>query len=335
METNYSTTLNAVPWVLGSLVIIVCTVRLWGRVYVLHQTGWDDFFMVLGALSAIVSSALVTVAVSHGLGRHQSDIKDLHDLSEAMKYTILAPVISIISSSSSKISIFIFLLRLMGMTAKRWHIYFLWGVCILMVVINIVAITLMCLSCDPTAPQDEKSLDVLCQNPTIQVYGGTIQAAYNALVDVILAVFPMTFITRLNISRRMKIGLCFMMGGSVVATAATIAKAYLRKNVANHQDITWFWAPVTLLYTVEMDVIIIVGTIPSLWPLLKLARRMDSSSYGPYKNASCNPTHGQGSEAYQLDDSKNSRVRQGPITRALQELDDLQTVRTISDNRWS
>lgn len=82
-----------------------------------------------------------------------------------------------------------------------------------------------------------------------------------------------------------------------------------------------------------MDVIIIVGTIPSLWPLLRFARRKGSNSYGPYENASSNPTNGPGSEAYQLNNSKNSRVRQGPITRALQELDDMQAVQTVLDDR--
>lgn len=47
-------------------------------------------------------------------------------------------------------------------------------------------------------------------------YGSIVGASYTALVDIILAIFPTTFITKLNISRKMKVGLCFLMGGSVL-----------------------------------------------------------------------------------------------------------------------
>ncbi|XXH05560.1 hypothetical protein Hte_011992 [Hypoxylon texense] len=281
---DYVTTLYAVSWSLGSLVIIVCTARICGRAFVTHQTGWDDFFMIFGALSAIVCSALVTVGASHGLGKHEHDIEDPHNHSEAIKYTIIAPVMSIISSSSSKVSIFIFLIRLMGVTAKRWHLYFLWGLCVLMGLLNLYAIVLILRFCSPTAYQWDKSLDGTCIDPKIH------------------------------------------------AAAATIAKVGIFKDLDKHQDITWFWAPITLLYTAEMDVIIIVGTIPALWPLLKFVRRPGGGSYGPYKNASSNPEQIEGSEAYQLENSKNSKVKQGPITRALQELDELRTMQTVVGN---
>ncbi|KAI1378728.1 hypothetical protein F4677DRAFT_443216 [Hypoxylon crocopeplum] len=335
-EADYVTTLYTVSWVLGTLVVIVCTARICGRAFVIHQTGWDDFFMVLGALSALVCSSLVTVGVSHGLGRHQDQITDPNDLREAIKYTIIAPVMSIISSSSSKISIMIFLIRLMGMTAKKWHLYFLWGLSAILVALNIFAIVLIIRFCDPPARQWDKSLPGTCIDPKLQLYGGAIQSAYNALLDIIVAAFPALFITKLNITRKMKVGLCFLMSGSVFAAAATIMKVYLIKDLDKHSDITWFWAPITLWYTAEMDVIIIVGTIPALWPLLKYFRKRNGGSgsgsgYGPYKNAVGNPEHVQGSEAYQLSNSKNSKLRHGPITRALQEVDDLRTFQTRVD----
>ncbi|KAL7620315.1 hypothetical protein AAE478_009309 [Parahypoxylon ruwenzoriense] len=275
-ETDYAMTLYVVSWVLGTLVIIVVTARLCGRAFVINQTGWDDFFMAFGALAAIVCSALVTVGVSHGLGRHREQITDLHDRSEAIKYTIIAPVLSIISSSCSKISILIFLVRLMGMTAKKWQLYFLWGLCVILVGLNIFAIVLIVRFCDPPARQWDPDIDGTCIDPQVQLYGGAVQAGYNALMDIIVAIFPSLFITRLNITRKMKLGLCFLMGGSI-----------LRRNGSS------------------------------------------GSGYGPYKNASINPAHMQGSEAYKL---SNSKPRQGPVTRALQEVDDLRTLQTRNDD---
>ncbi|KAI5864721.1 hypothetical protein GGS23DRAFT_561519 [Durotheca rogersii] len=253
-NTDYATTLLIVSWALGAIVILVCTLRVYGRVVIINQAGWDDGFMVFGALSAIVCSALVTAGVSHGLGRHREQITDPVDLQESIKYTIIAPLFSIISSTCSKISILIFLVRLMGMTAKHWHLIFLWGLCVLLVLLNIFAIVVIIRFCDPPAKQWNPDLEGTCIDPRIQLYGGAVQASYNALMDIIVAIFPTMFITKLNITRKMKVGLSFLMGGGVFAAAATITKVYLIKDLDKHSDITWFWAPITLWYTAEVGI---------------------------------------------------------------------------------
>ncbi|KAH8429172.1 uncharacterized protein LDX57_006841 [Aspergillus melleus] len=55
-----------------------------------------------------------------------------------------------------------------------------------------------------------------------------------------------------------------VMGAGVFAAAATLTKAILLKNLPAHADITWSWAPITLWYTIEMYVIIICATLPTL-----------------------------------------------------------------------
>ncbi|KAI0190037.1 hypothetical protein EV127DRAFT_100134 [Xylaria flabelliformis] len=235
-ETDYVTTLNVVSWVLTGLAIIITIARILGRTLYMKQTGWDDFFMVLGSLSALVCSSLVVVGASYGLGRQEAQIKNPHDRSEAIRYTILAPTFSIISSTSSKISILIFLIRLVGMSAKRWHLYFLWGLCALLVAFNIIAILLIIRFCDPPQKQWKPWLPGECLDPQIQQYVGFIQSAYNALMDIIVAVFPALFITQLRITRRMKIGLSALMGGSIFAAGATIVKIYLLKDLNKQNE---------------------------------------------------------------------------------------------------
>ncbi|KAI0878085.1 hypothetical protein GGS24DRAFT_509119 [Hypoxylon argillaceum] len=317
-EADYVTTLNVVSWVLISIVIAVTIARILGRTLVTKQTGWDDFFLVVGSLSALTCSSLVTVGVSYGLGRHQADIKDPHDLSEAIKYTIIAPVFSIISSTSSKISILIFLVRLTGLSAKRWHLYFLWGTCAILIVLNILATVVIVRFCDPPQKQWQPWLPGTCLEPQVQRDIGFFQSAYNALVDVIVAIFPALFITKLNITTRMKIGLSLLMGGSVFAAGATIVKIYLLKDLDKHSDITWYWAPISLWYTAEMDVIIIVGTIPTLWPLVRLLRRKTNHSQDRvvYNVVTSDGSYQNGSEGLPL---------AGSATRILQEVDNMRT----------
>lgn len=81
-----------------------------------------------------------------------------------------------------------------------------------------------------------------------------------------------------------------------------------------------------------MDAIIIFGTIPTLWPLTRSfsGKRSGSDEFGPYQNATRASDHPNGTEAYRLSDRKKSR-KTGPATRALEELDDMVTVRTVTD----
>ncbi|KAJ2990353.1 hypothetical protein NUW58_g2995 [Xylaria curta] len=315
---DYVTTLYVVSWVLTGLVIVITITRIIGRTLFMKQAGWDDLFMIIGSLSALACSALVTVAVSHGLGRHQGEIKDPDDLSEAIKYTILAPNLSIVSSTCGKISVLIFLVRLVGLSAKRWHLYFLWGLCAILIAFNIVAIVFIIRFCDPPQKQWQPWLPGTCLNPEIQRNVGFVQSAYNALVDVIVAIFPALFIMRLKMTLRTKIGLSVLMGGGIFAAGATIVKIYLLKDLDKHSDITWYWAPITLWYTAEMDVIIIVGSFPILWTLARILRQKKANipDHGIYDIVTGDSSCQHGSESYQL---------AGSATRALQEVDNMRT----------
>ncbi|KAK6858358.1 hypothetical protein PG995_006057 [Apiospora arundinis] len=327
-EPDYVAQLHVVSWTLGAVIIVLCLARVWGRAVVIKQTGWDDFCMVCATVFAIACSALVTVGVGFGLGRHTDAIADPHDKMMAIKYTVMAPPFSVISSAFGKISILIFLLRLMGVVADRWHMRVVWGLCILLVLLDILAIVATIGFCVPAERIWDSTVDGHCMPLRAQVIIGSVQTSYNALMDLILAIFPTLFITKLNINRKMKIGLCLLMGGGIFAAAATIVKVYMMQSIDQHDDLTWSWAPITLWYTAEMDAIIIAGTIPALWPILKMfAKKTGSSgeSYGPYKNASASLARPGGSESYQLPESRGKGSGSGPMTRALQEVDELES----------
>jgi hypothetical protein len=78
-----------------------------------------------------------------------------------------------------------------------------------------------------------------------------------------------------------------------------------------------------------MDVLIILGNIPTLWPLFlwftsKVLSRGGNQSYGVYQTTSSRPRH-IGSDAFELKDTSNKGS--GPATRALREVDNLHTAR--------
>ena len=56
--------------------------------------------------------------------------------------------------------------------------------------------------------------------------------------DVILAIYPVLFFWNLKISKKIKIGLCFLMAGGLIAAAAGVVKTIDLKLIAVEHDIT-------------------------------------------------------------------------------------------------
>ncbi|KAI1646943.1 uncharacterized protein F4817DRAFT_316346 [Daldinia loculata] len=284
-ENGNSAILIALAWGLGSLVIILCATRLWARKMVIDRASWDDIFMTLAGIFAILCSVFVTIAAHYGLGRHIDTITDPYHRQMAIKYTIIAPSFSIVSSTLSKISILIFLTRLIGVTATRLHLACIWTLGAILVIANFIAIVILLRFCIPIEKQWMPEVKGSCISPETHAAG------------------------------------------------ATIAKIYFMRvhNLGDHNDITWSWGSITIWYLCEMHVIIIVGTIPTLWPVLKgfvKKKGGNSESSGSYQNASGTT---EGTEALRLSDVKGGR-KAGPATRVLRDIDDMRTVRSWDDN---
>lgn len=119
-------------------------------------------------MSAIVCSALVTVGTKFGLGRSKDSIHNSGDLANAIKYTVIAPALSVVSSTFGKLSALTLLVRLMGMAAQRWHLVVLWAICGIMVALNIFAVILIVGFCYPAAKQWDPSIDGWCMGSNVQ-----------------------------------------------------------------------------------------------------------------------------------------------------------------------
>lgn len=98
-------------------------------------------------LSAVVCSGLAQTGVHYGLGKHMADISNGEWKIEAFKYTVIAPNFSMVSTTTGKLSVAVFLLRLMGQTAspaKRWFLYIFSVISIAWNVLAIIAIMGYC-----------------------------------------------------------------------------------------------------------------------------------------------------------------------------------------------
>ncbi|KAF9891655.1 hypothetical protein FE257_003667 [Aspergillus nanangensis] len=259
-----SASITGVSWSFGAISTILVALRLYTRILVTHRAGWDDFFISLSLASALVCSALAEVAVHYGLGMHMNDIADLDSRTQAVKYTVIAPNFSVVSTTTGKISVAILLLRLMGQSAtwpRRWFLYIL---TVISIVWNTLAVIVIIGFCRPAKKIWLPETPGSCFSLRMQLIIGTSQAAFNAVADLSLAVFPVLIFWKVQLAFVKKMAIIGILGAGIFATAATLVKCILLKNLPQHADITWSWAPITTWYTIEMYVIIICATIPTL-----------------------------------------------------------------------
>ena len=125
-------------------------------------------------------TALVSAGVHHGYGLHLDDIKDTRDREQALMYTYVAPSISIVASTFGKISMVLFLVRLLGYSAKRRHIWFLYSVTVIMVGLNVFAIGVLLGGCSPMQKAWIPTTPGTCIAPDIFEYGGRVQSSKGA-----------------------------------------------------------------------------------------------------------------------------------------------------------
>ncbi|KAJ5172092.1 hypothetical protein N7492_004685 [Penicillium capsulatum] len=256
--------ITAVSWVLGTVTLVVVSMRLFSRLVARGRAGWDDVFITLSLVSALVCSALVQTAVSYGLGRHAKEITDPDRKILAFKYTVIAPNFSIISTTAGKISATIFLLRLMGQSATRARRWFLYILTVASVAWNTLCIIAVIGFCRPAEKIWNTKVEGSCFSLEFQLIVATSQAAFNAFNDIALAVFPAYIFWRIQIPLKVKITIVAVMGAGVFAAAATLVKCILLKDMPVHSDITASWVDITLWYTIEMYIIVICATLPSL-----------------------------------------------------------------------
>ncbi|KAL4913953.1 hypothetical protein BDW62DRAFT_205105 [Aspergillus aurantiobrunneus] len=285
MVANQGPNITGVSWSLGSLSLILVAIRLHTRVLVTRRHGWDDFFIAFSLATALVCSSLAQVAVSFGLGKHIDDITDPSDQINALKYTTIAPNFSVVSTTTGKISVVIFLLRLMGQSANIWQRWFLYVLTVVSIAWNIVAIIVIIGFCRPAEKIWKPDTEGSCFSLNVQLVGSTSQAAFNAFADLALALFPVIIFHKLQLPLVKKIGIITILGAGILAAAATLVKCVLLKGVTEHGDLTWTWAPIATWYTVEMYVIIICATIPVLPQCYNvLIHKTYSRSYYTYNN---------------------------------------------------
>jgi hypothetical protein len=241
-----------------------------------------------------VANCLLAVAVHHGFGNHASNLS-FSNIVTAMKYLWVSVSFAALSAGIAKAAVVAFLLAIQGSSPafQRWS-WLLYFIAITNVALNIAVFFIIIFQCNPAEASwnftlkgncyardhlfGPVGLTQSCELPfplkILDRHEGTNYIsfpAWNAVSDLILAIYPVFIVYNRQISLRLKIFLCGIMGLGVIASAFSFVKLEPLSTVVKQvpTDPTYQLFSICIWGQVELWIVMIALSIPSVWPLLK------------------------------------------------------------------
>ncbi|TVY37762.1 hypothetical protein LSUB1_G004425 [Lachnellula subtilissima] len=278
---GYGHTILSVMWVETAVALLFVCLRLWTRIRITRTAGWDDYLMVFSWLMLMPYTVGCTVAVTHGFGRHSTELT-VDEIIAATKAEIIGQTFLIIGVATSKASVAIFLLRI---TIVQWHKIVLFFLMFAIITICIITALFDFIRCDPVEHVWNPTLDAKCWVSTegfasLSIAAGSISAA----ADFFLAVLPWFILWDLQMKRKEKRLIAASMSLGFFAMVCGIIRAISLESLSSRSDYSYDTVGLILWSSTELMVTILTATIPCLRPLYNEIRGFSTHSYSDSPN---------------------------------------------------
>ncbi|KAH0439989.1 integral membrane protein [Colletotrichum camelliae] len=261
-------------------VTAISTCFVLGRVYVrgkiMRKFHSDDWFIILGLFCGYISTALSTIAVSYGNGKHMK-LLSTEQQQGAILWTTAAFCPGIMSFGLPKLAVISLLTRLMN--PGRYHKWFLWWMGVWCQLTLFVTAGLLLGRCTPARSLWDFSVTGKCFSKHILVAYCIYAGVFSAFVDVYLAVYPAIVLFGLQMSTKKKVALSCTLGIGSVSGVVAVYKTTRIPSLAS-DDFSYDTSDLVIWTVVEGSTIIIASSIPVMQPLLELILRRNPFSSG-------------------------------------------------------
>ncbi|KAI7777851.1 hypothetical protein LA080_002974 [Diaporthe eres] len=223
----------------------------------------------LGKILLCVSQAFFVVSVVFGIGAHAQGLRP-QDIVVAMRTSWVNMISAIVAIVTGKLSIIAFLDQIRG--RHKGRPWFLWFIGASNIVVNSTVIVTILLQCSPAEKIWDDRVPGTCDGRSFNLKYAYFQGSYSAVSDAALAIYPIYLIWGLQVTMRMKIGLCFLLGFGLIAAACSALKTAELTNLQRADeegDMTYFVARLSLTTIIEAWIVLVGGCIPPCRPLLK------------------------------------------------------------------
>ncbi|KAI9656750.1 MAG: hypothetical protein M1821_003389 [Bathelium mastoideum] len=265
-EQNRGPAINAISWTCVAISTLFVAARLFTRLLITRNPGYDDAIVVFALILFIVPVALATSAVAHGLGHHIVFLQKEQIERIAYLGSILEPI-GIFAYCLPKWAVARLIIKLMG--PQKRGVWFLYSIIAILFASSAVATILNFVQCDPPKHIWKPEIPAKCWNPNVSIDFSMFAGSWSAFADLCLAVFPCTVFWNLQMPQSRKIGISVLMGLGVIAMACAIVKV-TQLPLQKLPDFTWDFFGLLIWTFIETMVVIVCACIPTLPQLVYL-----------------------------------------------------------------
>ncbi|KZM24673.1 hypothetical protein ST47_g4191 [Ascochyta rabiei] len=252
--------------VLG-VTFFVYIARMWARLGLGKNAGWDDTLMSLAIVPLFGLTISVILGEIYGFQWHAWD-QTKESLVTTRQITMCIEINYMICTTLIKISILCFYRRITASLTITF-VYWVWGSIVFCVLYGITFVLLISFTCSP-AHGFFHIFDVAWRSQhelTCRDEGAIIVAvaAISTVQDFIICLLPIFLIWNLRISKTQKFALCGIFALGLVTCICGILRTYFATYVYYYTyDITWYAYYGWIWTALEADLAVICASAPAL-----------------------------------------------------------------------
>ncbi|KAF4151932.1 hypothetical protein CNMCM8927_002454 [Aspergillus lentulus] len=254
-------------------VILRCYVRL----CIVKAFGWDDTVMIFSMLFYVMFSGCMIGGSLWGTGKHLVDLTPEHR-ARAMEYWFLCDIGYVISSILCKISVAIFLLRVM---VRPTHRRIMYAVTALTVIVGFIFFVYMLIQCSPVSYFWTRMLGDTsgkCGYVDAIIIMLYLFSVSSALFDLTVGLLPILLVRNLQMNKRTKIAVAGLLGMACIASVAIIIRIPFVQTIRN-QDFLYATVQIAIWSNIETGLAITAGSLATVRPLFRILHSRNGSSY--------------------------------------------------------
>ncbi|KAF2149559.1 hypothetical protein K461DRAFT_324036 [Myriangium duriaei CBS 260.36] len=266
--TSRGITVTAISSALLGICFLTFGLRIYSARERKNQPGWrwDLIWVTITILFGLAAFAFQVKATVEGLGHHVNDL-DLNGIVNTVYLAFVSIELYIVAGAFAKLSIVALLISIQGIDAKRRKAFLIF-LGAFQAIMNLVLTLLIAFECRPISKLWKPWESGVCPGTLAGHWFSYAQGGVSALTDWTLGLWPLTMISTLHISKKSKLSFCLLIGIGIIPGIASVCRAIVTHHAVSSVDYTYTYPLVICWTTVEIWLILILGSAPSLRPLV-------------------------------------------------------------------
>ncbi|KAL4744144.1 hypothetical protein BDV11DRAFT_3255 [Aspergillus similis] len=267
-----------------SLSSVAVIMRCYVRLRIVKAFGWDDIVMIVAMLLYIMFCGCMIGGSLWGTGKHLFELTP-KQRTIAMEYWWFCNISYAVSSVLAKLSVCIFLLRVMPFPCHRAALY---TVTALAICSGIPFFVLLIIQCSPVSfwwTRMKGDTDGHCGYVNAIAVMLYIFSASSALFDLTVALLPVILVRNLQMNRRTKAAVAGLLGMACVASIAIIIRLAFVQTI-HDPDYLYGTVQIAIWSCIEIGLSITAGSLATTRPLFRILHNRSSSPYSPFDDPS-------------------------------------------------